>query len=135
MKIKIIDFGYKKAPYRAHANDAGADVYAMTERMIFPQEIVKFPLGFGLVLPDGYMACIYPRSSLASKGVVCEIPPIDAGFRGEICAIVANNSDKAVKIFEGDRIGQIVITPVIIADFIKDDIEQRGEGGFGSTGK
>lgn len=134
MKIKVINFGYQNLPMRAHANDAGADVYSMKRTVIFPQETVKIPLGLGLILPDGYMACVYPRSGLSAKGIVCELPPIDSGYRGEIHAIVTNCSDKPFQIEVGDRIGQLVITPVVVADFITDDIEERGTGAFGSTG-
>lgn len=138
MKVKVIDFGYEKLPMRAHANDAGADVHVCFHDcknvIIGPHVTVKVPLGLGLVLPDGYMACVYPRSGLASKGIVCELPPIDSGYRGEIHAIVSNLSDKPYEICNGDRIGQLVITPVVVADFITEDIKERGTGAFGSTG-
>lgn len=136
MKIKVLNFGYEKLPLRAHANDAGADVHVCIggEWTIAPHQTVKIPLGLGLVLPDGYMACIYPRSGLASKGIVCELPPIDSGYRGEIHAIVTNCSNEALVVRNGDRIGQLVVTPVVVADFITEDIEERGTGAFGSTG-
>ena len=54
MKIKLIDFGYKQAPNRAHENDAGADVFAMKDFYLLPQTTTKVPLGFGLEVPDGY---------------------------------------------------------------------------------
>jgi dUTP pyrophosphatase len=138
MKIKIIDFGYEKLPYRAHDNDAGADVHVCfhdkDNMTIAPHQSVKVPLGLGLLLPDGYAAYVFPRSGLSSKGITCELPPIDSGYRGEIHAIVTNCSDTAFKVNNGDRIGQLVITPVVIAQFITEDIEERGTGGFGSTG-
>lgn len=139
MKVKVIDFGYEKLPMRAHANDAGADVCAcMHDKKricIFPHETVKIPLGLGLYLPDGYAAYIFPRSGLSSKGLTCELPPIDSGYRGEIHAIVTNCSDQKQYVDFGDRIGQLVILPCVIADFITEDIEERGANGFGSTGK
>lgn len=138
MKIKVLDFGYEQLPVRAHENDAGADVRACfhncSSLKIAPHTTVKVPLGLGLVLPDGYAAYVFPRSGLSSKGITCELPPIDSGYRGEIHAIVHNGSDKTFVINKGDRIGQLVITPVVIADFITDDIEERGTGAFGSTG-
>lgn len=139
MRIKIIDFGYENLPFRAHENDAGADVYAcfkdQSSWTIAPHQTAKIPLGMGLMLPDGFGAFVFPRSGLASKGIVCELPPIDSGYRGEIHAIVTNCSDKAYEVHHGDRIGQLVITPVVIADFITDDIKERGTGAFGSTGR
>lgn len=152
MKIKVIDFGYDNLPNRAHSNDAGADVYARipeewdeyTTRgfiktppsyVIKPHTTAKIPLGLGLELPDGYMACVYPRSGLSSKGIVCELPPIDSGYRGEIHAIVHNGSDENFVVQNGDRIGQLVVTPVVICDFVTDLGEERGSGAFGSTGR
>lgn len=135
MKIKIIDFGYLDMPKRAHANDAGADVHALVHCVIPPHSTVKIPLGFGLELPDGYAAYIFPRSGLSAKGIVAELPPIDSGYRGQVHAIVSNLTDKEYIVESGDRVGQLVITPIVIADFITEDIEQRGTGAFGSTGK
>lgn len=134
MKVKLIDFGYKQAPYRAHENDAGADVYVNDFTMLYPHQTKKIPLGFGLELPDGYAAYIFPRSGLSSKGIVCELPPIDSGYRGEIHAIVSNLTDEIYTVREGDRIGQLVVMPVVIADFITHDIKERGTGAFASTG-
>lgn len=76
MKIKIIDFGLPEnhRPLRSHANDAGADVYMPFDCTLEPGGIAKIPLGFGLEVPDGYAAYVFPRSSLAAKGVVCELP-------------------------------------------------------------
>lgn len=137
MKIKVIDFGYEKLPFRAHANDAGADVHAKIDGSITiaPNTTAKIPLGMGLCLPDGYAAYVFPRSGLSSNGIVCELPPIDSGYRGEIHAIVTNCSTEHFVVHDGDRIGQLVITPVVIADFITEDIKERGNNGFGSTGK
>lgn len=134
MKIKVIDYDYEKLPFRAHENDAGADVHALEDVAIPAHHTAKLPLGFGLVLPDGYAAFVFPRSGLASKGIVCELPPIDSGYRGEIHAIVSNLTDKTYVIHKNDRIGQLVITPVVIADFITEDIKERGDKGFGSSG-
>ena len=135
MKIKVIDFGYTHLPNRAHENDAGADVYSTKKCVVFPHSVEKIPLGLGLELPDGYAAFVFPRSGLSSKGIVCELPPIDSGYRGEIHAIVSNVSDEPYQINEGDRIGQLVVTPVVIADFVTEKGEERGAGAFASTGK
>lgn len=134
MKVKVIDFGYQKLPFRAHENDAGADVHVVGEHKIPAHKTKKIPLGLGLILPDGYAAFVFPRSGLASKGIVCELPPIDSGYRGEIHAIVSNLTDEVFTVHDGDRIGQLVITPIVIADFTTDDIKERGTGAFGSTG-
>lgn len=136
MKIKLIKFdNYNKAPLRAHYNDAGADVYSTQDILLEPHTTIKIPLGFGLELPDGFMACIFPRSGLTSKGIISNIPPIDSGYRGEIHAIITNTTDNTYIINKNDRIGQLVILPIILCDFVEKLDNTRGEGGFGSTGK
>lgn len=135
MKIKVLDFGYEKLPFRVHDNDAGADVFSLGRYNIDPGRTRKIPLGFGLELPDGYAGFIFPRSSLSSQGIVCELPPIDSGYRGEIHAIVTNHSADTVRIYPRDRIGQLVIVPIVICDFVTETGADRGTGAFGSTGK
>lgn len=135
MKIKLIDFGYEHAPMRQHHNDAGADVYATKAYILEPHTTTRIGLGFGLVIPDGYMACIYPRSGLSSEGIVCELPPIDSGYRGEVHAIVSNLSNHTYQVTAGARIGQIVVTPIVIAEFTEEETKERGTGAFASTGK
>ena len=139
MKIKVIDYGYKNLPNRAHGNDAGADVHACLHNesgavTIFPNYSLRIPLGLGLHLPDGYAAFVFPRSGLSSNGITCELPPIDSGYTGEIHAIVTNCSSEPYIIHEGDRIGQLVILPIVVADFVTETGPERGTGAFGSTG-
>jgi len=135
MNIKIIDFGYRQVPFRAHYNDAGADVYNIRKVYFEPNQSKALPLGFGLELPDGYAAFIVPRSGHAKRGIICNIPPIDSGYRGEIHAIVTNTTNKKVTIEENERVGQLVVLPIVIANFVKDTGEQRGDGAFNSTGR
>ena len=135
--IKLIDFGIPDGhrPYRAHDNDAGADVYMPYDCTLQPGEIAKVPLGFGIEVPDGYAGYVFPRSSMAVKGLVCELPPVDSGYRGEIHAIISNVSREPHTIQKDTRIGQLVITPVVIADFVSERNKARGTGAFGSTGE
>lgn len=142
MKIKIIDYGYDAMPIRAHYNDAGIDVRANTIRLngntqadIRPGEILSIPLGFGAHIPDGYAGFILPRSWLAKSGIVCLSPPIDSGYRGEIHAIVANIGKETRIIEDGERIGQLVISPIILAELATNPGAERGNGAFGSTGR
>lgn len=134
MKIQLIDFG-GLSPQRAHANDAGADVFSPKNEVIYPGQICKIPLGFGLKIPDGFAGYIFPRSGLSSMGIVCELPPIDSGYRGEVHAIISNVSNKKYVIRSGEKIGQLVIMPVLIPEFTFDKWEERGTGAFGSTGR
>ena len=137
MKINLIDFGLTPGhnPLRVHENDAGADVYMPYDCTLQPGEIVKVPLGFGLILPDGYAGFVFPRSSMAEKGLTCELPPVDSGYRGEIHAIISNVSNKVQTIHKETRVGQLVITPIIIADFVFDLGKERGTDAFGSSGE
>ena len=92
-----------------------------------PGEVARIPLGFGLIIPDGFAGYVFPRSSMAAKGLVCELPPIDSGYRGEIHAIISNVSTSSQTIHKDTR--------VVIADFVLDLGEERGTGAFGSTGE
>lgn len=134
MKIQLIDFG-GRSPERAHANDAGADVFSPDDIVISPGEISKIPLGFGLRIPDGFAGYIFPRSGLSTKGIVCELPPIDSSYKGEVHAIISNVGSRDYEIKTGDKIGQLVIMPVLIPEFTFEKWEERGTGAFGSTGR
>lgn len=142
MKIKITPilnedgtekFPNWKVPQRAHANDVGADVYSPIDVIIQPHETVRISLGFAIDVPAGYGAFVFPRSGKSSKGLVTLLPPIDPGYTGSITAITLNTSNKPIEIKAGDAIGQLVITPVVVADFISSLGEERGDNGFGST--
>ena len=133
MKIKLLDFGGMK-PDRAHYNDAGADVFSLNNYVINPGETLKVPLGIGLEIPDGYVGFIFPKSSLSSNGLVSELAPIDSGYRGEIHAILHNQTNEKIIINKNKKIGQIVILPVVLAEFTENLDNSRGIGAFGSTG-
>lgn len=134
MKIKLIDFG-GSAPVRAYDNDAGADVFSTKDQTIYPGQVYKIPLGFGLELPDGYAGYIFPRSNLSVHGIVCELPPIDSRYREKIHAIVSNVGTKKYSIKKGDRIGQLVVMPVVIPEFTYTKCVERGTKAFGSSGR
>lgn len=136
MKIKLIKFqNFEKAPTRAHWNDSGADVYA-TKDIVLKPGINVVDLGFGLELPDGYDAVVYCKSGLSSKGIFASNSPIDSGYRGECHAILGSFRQDDLVIKKGEKVGQLVIRPVIYADFVETiDEEARGTGAFGSTDK
>lgn len=134
MKIRLLDYG-GRCPERAHANDAGADVFSPRNAVIRPGEICKIPLGFGLLVPDGYAAFIFPKSGLSAQGIVCELPPVDSGYTGEVHAIISNVGNTAYEIKADDKIGQLMILPIVIPDFTYELWKERGTGAFGSTGR
>ena len=78
---------------------------------------------------------IFPRSGLSAKGIVCELPPIDSGYTGEVHTIISNVGREKYEIKAGDKIGQLVIMPVLIPDFTFEEWKERGTGAFGSTGR
>lgn len=133
-----------KLPYRATEGSAGADLFACVEESVTikPSERILIPTGIAISLSDrNYGAFIFPRSSLSSKfGISLAncVGVVDSDYRGEIKVPLINHSDEAFTVNNGDRIAQLVIMPVVIPDFTEveelDDTE-RGEGGFGSTGK
>lgn len=136
MKIKVIKFeGYKK-PDRAHWNDSGADCFAAKDVVIPAGKVVKVPTGVGVELPNGYDIVVQCKSGLSSKGIFAANAPVDAGYLGEIHAILFNTTDEDYIFKAGDKIGQFVIRPVIYAEF-EENLESnaRGANGFGSTGK
>lgn len=136
MKIKIIEFNPSfYFPERAHYNDAGADVRVMDNYLLAPHQTIKIPLGFGIKLPDGYQCYVCPRSGLSSKGIISQIPPIDSGYTGEIHAIVTNTTNEDYRITRGDKIAQLVVTPIILCDYVQELGDERGANGFGSTDK
>lgn len=98
------------------------------------------PTGLFFEIPQGYEVQVRPRSGLAVKnGVTCLNTPgtIDSDYRGEIKVILINLGQKPFTVKNGDRIAQIVVSPVEQASFCKVDVlssTERGEGGFGSTG-
>lgn len=137
MRVKLINYGYYKKPERNYNNDAGLDVYTNQDITIKPHETIAIPLGFGLELPDGYMGVIYNRSSYSRGGLLSSNAPIDSGYRGEVHCILTNSTTDTVIIHKGDRVGQLVILPIILAELVEDseNERQRGTNGFGSSGK
>ena len=141
VKIKTVNGG--KLPTYESAGAAGADCYArVDERIVLKAgKLVTIPLGFAVEVPEGYEMQIRARSGNARKygiGVVNGVGTIDSDYRGEVCTILINHSEKDFEINPGDRVAQAVIAPVIQAKWIEsDELSEtvRGEGGFGSTGK
>lgn len=123
-------------PERAHYNDAGADVRTPERVMLHKGEVTKIPLGIGVDIPDGYAGYLLPKTGLTSKGLITQMCPIDSGYTGEIHALVLNVSGEFKVMDPGEKVGQLVIMPCILADFQTEALgKERGTGAFGSTGK
>jgi dUTP pyrophosphatase len=131
-----------RLPSRAHVGDAGLDLYAAEAATIDPGERTTVATGIAVEVPPGYAGLVLPRSGLAARhGIALVNAPglIDSGYRGEI-KILLLNTDRtdAFEISPGDRIAQLVVSP--IADAVPVEITElassaRGTGGFGSSGR
>ena len=129
-------------PDYATPQSAGMDLLAATEAetAVVPGERVIVPTGIAIALPEGFEAQVRPRSGLAAKhGLTVLNSPgtVDADYRGEIKVILANTSAESFLIVRGMRIAQLVIAPVVRADWVEVNQlpqSERGDGGFGSTG-
>lgn len=128
-------------PRYSHPGDAGADITTRVEVTLAPGERCTVPTGLRIALPAGYAAFVHPRSGLAAKhGITVVNAPgtVDAGYRGEIAVTLLNtDATESITLRQGDRIAQLVIQRVELADFVAvEDLpgSHRGDGGFGSTG-
>jgi len=143
MQIKLVNHSNNPLPAYETEHAAGMDLRAyLTEPIIVrPLQRVLVPTGLFIELPVGFEAQVRPRSGLAFKyGVTVLNSPgtIDADYRGEIKVILINLSDTDFSIQNGDRIAQMVISRHEKADWtqvVELSETQRGEGGFGHTGK
>ncbi len=130
-------------PAYATGGSSGMDMRAAVdgEIIVRPSDTALVPTGFYIEIPFGYEGQVRPRSGLALKhsiGVLNTPGTIDSDYRGEIKVILTNFGKKDFIIRRGDRIAQLVITPVVQAELEEvPSLEhtQRGAGGFGHTGK
>ncbi len=143
IKVKIINRSGNNLPAYSTSMSAGMDIRAdiKNDLVMKPMERAVIPTGLFIELPDGYEAQIRPRSGLAAeKGITVLNSPgtIDSDYRGEIKVILINLSDKEFVIKSGDRIAQMVIAKYQQIEWELTEIinnTERGEGGFGHTGK
>lgn len=133
-----------KIPVRATSGSAGVDLHAniKSDLLINPGDLVKIPTGLSIALPDSnFVALIFARSGLAvNHGITLSngVGVVDSDYRGEIMVGLCNLSRESYTIKPNERIAQMTIMPVSNLNFLKVsslDATQRGENGFGSTGK
>jgi len=122
---------------------SGADVRARLSQplVLQPGSSALIPTGLKLEIPEGYEVQVRPRSGLALKSQVTVLNTpgtIDSDYRGELCVILINHGKSAFTVDPGMRIAQLVLAPVVQAEFILQEAPLsktlRGEGGFGHTG-
>ena len=120
---------------------AGADLYALEECVIAPNQTCLIHTGLAMEIPVGYAGLIYARSGLASKRGLApanKVGVVDSDYRGEVMVALHNHSESIQSVSAGERIAQLVVTPFLKVDFQEVDVLSdtvRGEGGFGSTGR
>ena len=143
MEIRIINGSHHELPRYATPLSAGMDLRANLDAPVTLQPLERrlIPTGLRIALPAGYEAQIRPRSGLALKhGITLLNTPgtIDADYRGEIGVIMVNLSQQPFVVNDGERIAQMVVArheqPTLVEVSVLDETE-RGEGGFGHTGK
>lgn len=140
-KIKIALDPGAFMPTRAHDFDGGLDFYAMNDVWLRPQGSEFFDTGVHIAVPRGYVGLVKSRSGLMRKNSIDTDGTIDADYTGSIGITLINHSGADVYIKRGDRIAQLVIVPCLLPrteDFeLVDELEEteRGNGGFGSTGR
>lgn len=143
-------------PVRAHATDAGLDLYSVEDATIFPGQTVKVKTGIALAIPEGKVGLIWPRSSLGSKGLDVMAGVVDSSYRGEVIVCLYNGNpgcvvagghasipmdishENVIYLPKGSKIAQILIQDVCLCQPVEvDELGEtvRGQGGFGSTDK
>lgn len=131
-----------KVPTRAHGGDAGLDLYACEPAHLGPGERWSVGTGVAVEIPEGHAGLVLPRSGLArDHGIALVNGPglIDAGYRGEVRVLLLNTDPaETFRVEPGERIAQLVIAPIALADPV--EVEEltesvRGDGGFGSSGR
>ena len=144
MKLNIVNTSNNPLPAYETKNSAGMDLRAYLAEgpvTLEPMQRALVPTGLYMEIPEGYEGQVRPRSGLAIKsGITVLNSPgtIDADYRGQVCVILINLSDKAFVINSGDRIAQLVIArceqvETVLVEVLSET--ERGAGGFGHTGK
>lgn len=141
VEVSIVLADGATLPTYQTTGSAGMDLCCSEDFELQPMERKLVPTGIRIALPDGYEAQVRPRSGLAIKhGVSMVNTPgtIDSDYRGEVRLILINFGQDVVKFKQGERIGQMVICPVVKAELkVVNELDEtlRGQGGFGSTGR
>lgn len=131
----------KYTPTRAHPGDAGLDLKAAENALLFPGDRQAVDTGVSMEIPEGYVGLVCARSGNAARrglGMVNGIGVIDSGYRGPVNVLLINHGRDNVTVSRGDRIAQLLIVPIETPNVeILDSLSasERGTGGLGSTGR
>ena len=145
VKIKRLNDQAQK-PTRADEHSAGYDLYAVVDKpdgrdWIWPGETLVVGSGYAFEIPEGYFGAVYPRSGLSTNHGIClanGVAVIDSSYRGEVKIPLYNASKKKYMVQKGDRVAQIIIEPYLRDELTESEEltqTERGDGGFGHTGR
>jgi dUTP pyrophosphatase len=138
ISVQLLDKN-AKVPTKTNSNDAGFDLYSIIDTVVPPKQRKTVRTGIAIQMPDHLAGLIWPRSGLSVKqGIDVLAGVVDSGYRGEIMVCLYNTSDEVVGINTGDRIAQIIFQEVPrVTMEVHDTLgsSQRGDNGFGSSGK
>ena len=132
-----------RAPERAHPGDAGLDLRTVEAFTLAPGARATVPTGVAVALPPGHAGLVVPRSGLASRhglSVVNGPGLVDPNYRGELRVVLVNLGEEPFAAAVGDRVAQLLVVPFAapelrVVDALPDAPDQRGDGGFGSSGR
>ena len=136
MKVKLEPGA--KMPTRAHDSDAGYDLYAMETQIVSAKESAVFDTGVHIALPEGTAGLLVSKSGMNVKHDITSTGLIDAGYTGSIKVKLYNHGGYDYRVEAGDKISQLVIIPIRTPTLeLVDELEhtERGDGGFGSSGR
>lgn len=142
IKVKKLKLG-ATVPTMGSKFAAGADLYSAEDAdvVIAPSETKFIGTGLAMEIPEGYVGLVYARSGLACKRGLApanKVGVVDSDYRGEIKVALHNHGKEAQTVEKGERIAQMVIAPYLSVNYEEADAlseTERGEGGFGSTGR
>jgi dUTP pyrophosphatase len=142
IEVRLLREG-ARPPQRTRPGDAGYDLSCHEGFELGPGESAKVPTGFALAIPEGIVGLVCPRSGLAAKHQVTVVNGpgvVDANFRGECCVVLINLGRERFVAQAGDRIAQLVLVPnwtpeIKLVTELPSSPDDRGEGGFGSSGR
>ena len=125
-------------PTRAYSTDAGLDLYAAEDVVLFPREYKTVRTGVHVELPKGTFGSIRSKSGLNSNFGVTADGVVDAGYGGEIRVTLHNDSDERIYFYKGHKVAQLIVQPYIYVD--PEQVDEvisgaRGDKGFGSSGR
>lgn len=136
--LKIVFDSDVPHPNKAYDNDSGFDLYSAEKYRLIPFSTKVVDFGLRIQLPDGCEGQIRPRSSSSKKGLLIHLGTIDQGYTGPLKGIVTNLNKEVVFVEKHQRIAQLVVCAlenVQLVEVAELDESQRGERGFGSSGK